>query len=85
MTKTKTETTEPTLTEVHQHPMEVYKRRVTAIENGDKSYRESAFYQPLSFTMLPPPCGCTIEGDGNIPSPLHIRFCAQHWALKVTL
>lgn len=28
--------------------------------------------------MLQPPCGCSIEGDGNLRSPLRIKFCTTH-------
>ncbi len=30
-----------------------------------------------------PKCGCKIVGAGNLPSPVRIRFCKAHKAVKV--
>lgn len=61
-----------------------YLRCIAEIEASDRTYRDSPFFRPLSFTMLLPPCGCNIHGDGNIPSPFHIKFCAEHVAVQDT-
>lgn len=61
--------------------MDRYLEQVRAIEEAETKsapWRDSPFYRPLSFTALLPPCGCRIEGDGNLPSPLRIKFCARH-------
>lgn len=47
------------------------------------TWRKSPFFQALPpITMLLPPCGCGIVGDGNLPSPLRIKFCAMHAKAK---
>lgn len=60
--------------------MTSYLQRIKEIEarEVDAPWRKSPFYQPLSFTALSTPCGCVIEGDGNLPSPLRIKFCDAH-------
>lgn len=34
-------------------------------------------------TIHAPPCGCRIDGDGNLQSPLRIRFCDAHASVVV--
>ena len=60
--------------------MAAYLRQVKEVEakEVDATWRKSPLFVPLSFTMIQPPCGCTIEGDGNLPSPLRIKFCTMH-------
>jgi hypothetical protein len=67
-----------------QSDMERYEERCKEIakKEVDAPWRKSPFFRPLEFTALTPPCGCKIEGDGNLPSPLRIVFCEAH--AKVT-
>jgi hypothetical protein len=62
--------------------MDRYEARVREIEAAEKNgapWRASPFFQSHNMgLMLLPPCGCTIEGDGVIPSPIRIKFCAAH-------
>ncbi len=64
--------------------MEAYFRKVKEIENDEieAPWRKSPFFRPLEFCMIQPPCGCKIEGDGNLPSPLRIKFCEMHAKAK---
>lgn len=61
-----------------------YEERVKEIEAKEKAgapWRDSPFFRRHDLgLMLLPPCGCTIEGDGVIPSPVRIKFCATHSA-----
>lgn len=57
-----------------------YVRKCDEMDAADAvaTYRDSLFYKPLQCTMLTTPCGCRIVGEGNLPSPLRIRFCEAH-------
>jgi hypothetical protein len=57
---------------------DAYLKRVQEFEAKEENLHKLPLYQRLSFTMLSTPCGCTIEGDGNLPSPLRIKFCDVH-------
>jgi hypothetical protein len=71
---------EDAMDEFMRAALESYERRVREIEatEVDAPWRKSPWWKPLECTMLATPCGCTIEGDGNIPSPLRIKFCRTH-------
>jgi len=59
-----------------------YVRKCDELDASDKTstHRDSPFFRALSYTFLTTPCGCSIVGDGNLPSPLRIKFCAMHAA-----
>lgn len=62
--------------------MHEYLIEAAKLTDVDKSYRDSPWFTPGLLFRLPP-CGCTIEGDGVIPNPFHIKFCATHAAVTI--
>jgi hypothetical protein len=63
--------------------MDRYAERVAEIEERERvggyaEYRRSPGFRAHECVMLQPPCDCSIEGDGNLQSPLRVKFCAAH-------
>ena len=60
--------------------MDEYVRKCDAYDAREAELNKIVGYraQYPGGTHAPPPCGCRVEGDGNLQSPLRIRFCEAH-------
>lgn len=62
--------------------MAVYHARVDAIKDGPpgpETLLGNFEHDRLErATLLLPPCGCSVEGKGTLPSPIRIVFCKAH-------
>lgn len=65
-----------------------YLRQVEQIEKkvAGQTWRQLPTHRPVvgSFTALQPPCGCVVDGEGDLQNPIRIKFCQGHAAAKVT-
>lgn len=39
---------------------------------------EHGTHRLMGAVIQSKPCGCTVDGAGNIPSPVRVEFCAMH-------
>lgn len=39
---------------------------------------ETGTHRLMNAVIQNKPCGCTVDGAGNLPSPIRVEFCEQH-------
>ena len=51
-------------------------------EKGERLALASGRHRLMGAVLQLPPCGCTVEGAGNLLSPIKIVYCKAHKAVK---
>lgn len=45
---------------------------------AQKYAMQTGTHRLMGATIQNKPCGCTVEGAGNLPSPIRVEFCDKH-------
>ena len=45
---------------------------------AQKYAMENGTHRLMGAVIQSKPCGCTVDGAGNLPSPVRVEFCALH-------